>query len=484
MKKHLSETKKHIIGFLVFILFITILPGNSFAKDKKHGSEVIVRKKDGATIKAELLTVKNNEIILMDSFDMSGITLKADEIQKITVTKKSSVFKGIGLGLVIGGGSGALIGFASGDDDSGWFRWTAGQKALMGGIGLGAVGLLTGGILGAIKGIDESVVLEGRTPEEMKLILKKLNARSRFPQNVPKTFQESILKQIQKSTEKGQGKIGDKPKSPHSSTSVKPPKFSRPEFSRIHLSYRPGYFRSQIGNRNTHLFKEIGFGDTKPAHGIYFLWAYFGTAPATHYPKLVRKSTKTFEDFRLDYSITRKFAVGVGYSVLGDHKIDGYKYIPIDRDGESYYSELYLHENFAGKLYYVQFSWMPVPDTFIKKVSFLMGAGAGLSHFDINYMTSKSSYENNPDRKAFSKKAVALIGTAEFIYYFNRHWSLGLGAEYRYAPVKLESFRLVGSYYDLDELGELIESTMCVNVPSHRANSGGFRLGLTAGFHF
>jgi hypothetical protein len=484
MKKLLSGKKKQTVGFLVFILAITILPGTSFAEDKKHGSEVIVKKKDGATIKAELLTVKNNEIILMDSFDMTGITLRADEIQKITITKKSSVFKGIGLGLVIGGGSGALLGFASGDDDSGWFRWSAGEKAAMAGLGLGAIGLLTGGILGAIKGIDESVELEGRTPEEMKLIMKKLNSRSRFPQDVPQTFQESIFKQTQKSKEKEQGKIRDKPKNPISFVSTDSQKPSRTKFSRIHLSYRPGYFRSQMGNRNTHLFKEIGFGDTKPAHGIYFLWAYFGTAPATHYPKLVQNSTKTFEDVRLDYSITRKFAVGLGYSSLNHHEIDGYKYIPIYRDKESYYSELYLHENFAGKLYYVQFSWMPVPDTFLKKVSFLLGAGAGLSHSNINYMTSKSSYENNPDKKAFSINAIALIGTAEFIYYFNRYWSMGFGAEYRYAPVKVESFRLVGSYYDLDEFGELIESTMFVNVPSHRANSGGFRFGLTAGFHF
>jgi hypothetical protein len=483
MKNFFERKNKQIIGFLVFILVIISLPESSFAKNKKHGSEVIVQKKDGATIKAELLTVKNNEIILMDSFNMTGITLRADEIYSITITKKSSVFKGIGLGLVIGGGSGALLGFASGDDDSGWFRLSAGEKAAVGGLCFGAVGLLTGGIVGAIKGIDESVVLEERTPEEMKLILKKLNSRSRFPQDVPRTFEESILKKIQKSKEEDQGKTGGKQRS-LTSTSADLPNLSGSKFSRFHLSYRPGYFDSQIGNRNTRLFREIGFGDTKPAHGVYFLWAYFETAPATKYPKLVQNNTKTFEDVRLDYSINRKFAVGVGYSFLGQHKVEGYKYIPIYRNGESHYSELYLHENFSGKLYYVQFSWMPIPDTFLNKVSFLLGAGAGLSHSNINYMTSKSSYEDNPDRKAFSINSVGLIGTAEFIYYFSRHWSLGFGAEYRYTPVRVESFCLVGSYYDLDESGDLIQSTMLVNVPSHTENSGGFRFGLSAGFHF
>ncbi len=313
-----------------------------------------------------------------------------------------------------------------------------------------------------MKGSDESKVQEGITPEEIGLILKKLNSRSRFQQDVPQTSKDEAF---------------------NFSTSFDSPNPPRSKFSRIHLSYRPGYFRSQIGNRNISLFKEIGFGDTKPAHGIYFL-TYVGTAPATDYPKLVGNSTKTFTDVRLDYSITRNFAVGVGYSFLGEHAVTGYRYIPVYWEGESHYSELYLHENFAGELYYMQFSWMPIPDTSLKKASFLMGAGAGLSHSNINYMTSKSSYENNPDRKVFSINAIALIGTAEFIYYFSRYLSLGLGAEYRYAPVKVESFRLVGVYYDLDEFGELTESTMPVNVPSHTANSGGFRFGLTAGFHF
>jgi small nuclear ribonucleoprotein (snRNP)-like protein len=119
MKNFLQRKNKRTIGFLVFILAIISLSESSFTKNKKHGSEVIVQKKDGATIKAVLLTVKNNEVILTDSFNMTGISLRADIIQKITINKKSSVFKGIGLGLVIGGGSGALLGFASGDDNSG-----------------------------------------------------------------------------------------------------------------------------------------------------------------------------------------------------------------------------------------------------------------------------------------------------------------------------------------------------------------------------
>lgn len=188
MKKHAKGKSKRAFGILITILAVLTLYGSASAKDKKHGSEVIVLKKDGKTIRAELLAVKNDEIILMDSLNMSGITLKSDEIRKITIVKKSGFFKGIGYGLVIGGASGALLGFASGDDDPGWFSFTADEKAAMGAMGFGILGAVTGGVIGLIKGMDDSVVLEGKTPEERKLILKKLNSRSRFPQQIPQSL--------------------------------------------------------------------------------------------------------------------------------------------------------------------------------------------------------------------------------------------------------------------------------------------------------
>ena len=38
-----------------------------------------------------------------------------------------------------------------------------------------------GGIVGGLMGIDEKIVLDGKSPEEIEQILKKLNSKSRFP---------------------------------------------------------------------------------------------------------------------------------------------------------------------------------------------------------------------------------------------------------------------------------------------------------------
>jgi hypothetical protein len=129
-------------------------------------------------------------------------------------------------------------------------------------------------------------------------------------------------------------------------------------------------------------------------------------------------------------------------------------------------------------------SFMPLPDVFLRKTSFVLGAGAGWGRLNLSYGTSKTSSLAVPDNRiTLSKGAIALLGLAEFDYFFNRTLSLGLNVEYRYAPVRVGSFCLQGSYYDLDENDQLIESAMLVTIPEHRVNSGGFRFGISIGFH-
>jgi hypothetical protein len=455
---------------------------SSAAKEKKQGAELIVQKKDGLVIKAELLAVKGRNLILMDTLTSSEIVIGIDQARSIKIVKKSKLFQGLGLGLLAGGAGGAGIGLLSGDDEGGWFALTAEEKALAGGIFFGALGAALGGISGIIGGMDESVEMEGRAPQEIEGILIKLDRKARFPQRQPQDILNS--EPTPEKSKTGQNKENESSLTGNTKFAASPPqKSASARFSRFHLTYRPGFFRYQSASRCMTLFEEIGFGDTKPAYELSFFGFSFGPVSARDYPRTDKNSGWTFEDIRLDYSITRKFAVGVGYSSSGQQKVDGYRYIPIARAGESYYSELYLSENFSGKLYYLQFSWMPVPDGFLRKVSFLLGGGVGLSQSKISLMTSKSSYEDRPDRRDFSKSAIALVGTAEFNYFFNSHLSLGFGAEYRYVPVKIESCRLTGRYYDLDESMNLIESTIPIDIPGHTVNSSGFRFGLNAGFH-
>jgi hypothetical protein len=457
---------------IILIVLVFICCWGLPAKDKKKGANIIIQKKDGKTITGELLTVKSDAIILMDSLNQTGITQSVKEIKKITVVKKGRFFKGLGLGLVIGGGSGALLGLASGDDEPGWFSLTAEQKAAVGGLGLGIISALTGGIIEAIKGIDETVVLEGRTPKEMSRILKKLNAKSRSPQAAPQIYLE--VEPDPPGHNKGEKSLAAQPK-----------KTPRVKFSRLHISLRPGVFSPGGTTDSVNYFDRIGMGDTMPRKSVSFLWFYFGSYGPTEYPKVSKKSPIHFSDIRIDYSLTRHLALGIGYAPLGKYSITGYKKIIIPVEGVDYYSEFFLHENYSGEVYYLSASWMPIPDPFLDRLGIKLGISAGLSNLKFDFHTSKYAHsESGGENILLSKRGLVLMAFAEFNYYLFKNISLGVSAEYRYIPVRIDGTRITGYYDDVDDNMELIRSSMAVDLPEHSMNLGGFCYGITLGFHF
>lgn len=191
MEKTKLKSKGKMTVLLSALIVFGAFTSNSYAKEKKHGAELVIQKKDGQSVRGELLTVKDNSLLVMESGSLSGISVDISDVHKIKILKKSRLLKGLGFGLLIGGGSGVLLGFLSGDDSPGWFSMTAGEKALLGGLAFGILGAPIGGIWGVVKGIDESIVLEERSPEEIKLILKKLNSKSRFPADLPQSFKKT-----------------------------------------------------------------------------------------------------------------------------------------------------------------------------------------------------------------------------------------------------------------------------------------------------
>jgi hypothetical protein len=176
MKMKLNE-KKLIALFLVISLMM--LSGNLLAKARR-GSDLVVTKKDGQQIIGELIAIKEKSLLLKDAKSGADVSVNGDEIRIIRIVKKSKVGKGALYGTLIGGGSGALLGFASGDDPPGFMSWTASQKAGLLGISLGVIGLLSGTIGGALSGIDRIIKLEGKNDIQIRLILEKLRQNARI----------------------------------------------------------------------------------------------------------------------------------------------------------------------------------------------------------------------------------------------------------------------------------------------------------------
>ena len=76
-----------------------------------------------------------------------------DVISALEVNRggRRHILRSFAVGLGIGALTGVVVGFASGDDDGGWFAFTAQEKAVIGGVALGAVGGVAGFVAGAVR---------------------------------------------------------------------------------------------------------------------------------------------------------------------------------------------------------------------------------------------------------------------------------------------------------------------------------------------
>jgi len=157
----------------VLALAIGLLP---LAAGERRGAEVVVSMRDGTQVSGELIAVKKDSLLLLAGGPIADtdLTVALNEIKEIKIVKKSRLWNGLGYGLLIGGGGGALVGFASGDDPPGWVSFTAPQKAMLCGVVFGGLGMILGAIGGGLSGIDESILIGDKSKSALSPILDKL----------------------------------------------------------------------------------------------------------------------------------------------------------------------------------------------------------------------------------------------------------------------------------------------------------------------
>ena len=152
------------------------------SKERKRGAKLIITKKNGQEIKGELITVKENSLLLLDG--KSGVDVSVDfkDIKIIKIIKKSKFWKGSLYGLLLGGGLGvaALVSaFLRSEEGDATLMEVISGTALYVGIA-GAVGYLIGGIIGASLGKEVTIQIEGMSDLEIEQALKKLRKKARI----------------------------------------------------------------------------------------------------------------------------------------------------------------------------------------------------------------------------------------------------------------------------------------------------------------
>lgn len=463
------KSKTYFLAVFAFCLIFN-LPAE--AKERKQGVELLVQKKDGEIMKGELLAVRENErtLIILESVTSNDLSLSFDDIEVIRVLKPSRALKGARKGLLYVGTPLVLIQVALKFPEIASYLIAAGVPTVV------------GGLIGSWQGVDDIIPVRTLPPEKKEFILNKLKPQAFYASGLPADFEavkeELKAKRLQSSAGFGlQEGMNPKLKS----------LIQASPYSRIHFGLDLAYFNSHGMNHYLNVFKNIGFGDTMPGGQILF----FSYGPRA-FPIVAKEPKLIPKNVRIEYSLSKNFALGLNYSPQAECEVHGYKKIILTGKKDpyyniQYYSELFLSAAYKGNTYYLTAALMPLPNTFFNRLSFKLGAGVGLSSMRVNYRTSDLGFfsaEYSQTAK-FSMNGLALLSFLELGYYFNRRWSLGISAAYQYVPVKVPFVEMKGYYYDLDvQTEELFHSSMIINILEQKINLGGWSLGVILGFHF
>lgn len=141
---------------------------------------IIIKTKDGIIKEGKLISVSDSLVIIKPLENESLLEYNKDsteeysylQITSVTIQNDSKVLSGMGTGFLVGAGFGASIGLIDGDDTGGFIGFSAGQKALIGGISLGVVGALIGTAIGAGSSEDEEIII--KTKDDLRYLKKYL----------------------------------------------------------------------------------------------------------------------------------------------------------------------------------------------------------------------------------------------------------------------------------------------------------------------
>ena len=167
---------KKLISLFLVIVFVGINcatyekgEGINLEPGQKPGAKLVIKKKDGQQVKGELIAVKQNLLLLLDT-EGKDESIDIADIRIIRIVKKSKAVK---YGLLVGGGLGLIGGISQiGEEVHGFI------PTFIDGFIFGA---LIGVIAGAVAGTDKTIQIEGKSEAEIKEVLVELRKKARVP---------------------------------------------------------------------------------------------------------------------------------------------------------------------------------------------------------------------------------------------------------------------------------------------------------------
>jgi len=165
---------------LFFVVFLFLLTGPLHGE--RRGAEVTIEKNDGRKVSGELIAVKEDTLLLKESQSGADVSIGVDELEAITIEKKSRALLGAGIGFLSGGVMGAFAGAAAHNSNSGKFQiFSTKDVALVSGLIVGVLGSIVGAGIGGMAGKDELMSFKGRSESAIRADLRRLRNKARVP---------------------------------------------------------------------------------------------------------------------------------------------------------------------------------------------------------------------------------------------------------------------------------------------------------------
>ena len=162
---------------IAFSLMALFLSANLAAKERR-GAKLEIVKNNGDQLKGELLAIKKDSILLLESSSGTDASVNISEIDRVKILGKSKTFWRAAEGFLVVGSAAAIIGAIRGSSD--FSRLTPARGALAGGVIGGLAGLLLGTVVGLEEGADKTIQIAGKTDDEISRALRDLKSRARI----------------------------------------------------------------------------------------------------------------------------------------------------------------------------------------------------------------------------------------------------------------------------------------------------------------
>lgn len=496
--EHLRNTKILSRKWLTILLCLAILLSPSriaIANDKKTGNNLSISMNNDRIVEGELLAVQDNVLIILNRGVLDTSYVCITEVTHINIEKKNKFLDGAIKGFFIGGMTGVIIGLVSGDNERGFFRVSAPQKAVIIGTGLSILGAVIGGTGRVISNIGQSVSITSTSPDQLDLVCNNLKKYARFEGTFPSDFSISPvtfkvkdpLYVVETTNEVRETKRYNQVARSGGFDTIK----------RFHISISPGYFKSSGIGEIRDIIESIEFTDKRTSSN----WP-FGGVTTIEYPHTLKNRNICFKDIKLDYSLNGTFTVGMAYSPLGEHGASGrhvirgldYREFLDEEYGQTPYEyvDTYIIGFYTGHAFFLTASYFSLPDAFYKNQTIKLIVGIGYVPMALDFYGSDSDYSVfnllPVDHKNFINGSFGVLVSAEMMHFINKNISIGLNADYKYAMVKTNGFSINApySYYDGPpfEGGERRQGALHVDIPERTWNLGGLGFGVSMGMHF